>query len=185
MSNDANASGPVEAGQGIFKNILVPVDFSPRAQKALAFGAALARQFGARLTALHVVEIPFVGSGVGEMELILPLETNLRGTATEQLARLVLEQVTGQVVTDTVVRTGQPWFEIADAARQMRADLIVVGTHGYTGLKHVLLGSTAERVVRHASCPVLVVREEELDFVKPPPDTAESSKATGDQPMAG
>ncbi len=58
-----------------------------------------------------------------------------------------------------------PWNEITDAARKRKADLIIIGTHGYSGLKHTLLGSSAERVVRHAPCPVLVVRERGRDFV--------------------
>jgi nucleotide-binding universal stress UspA family protein len=64
-----------------------------------------------------------------------------------------------------VVRLGHPYQEITDAARELKVDLIVISTHGYTGLKHVLLGSTAERIVRHAPCPVLTVREKEQDFV--------------------
>jgi nucleotide-binding universal stress UspA family protein len=63
------------------------------------------------------------------------------------------------------VRGGVPWQEVVDAARESDADLIIVATHGHTGLAHVLLGSVAERVVRHAPCPVLVVRERERDFL--------------------
>jgi nucleotide-binding universal stress UspA family protein len=63
------------------------------------------------------------------------------------------------------VRTGTAFLEIAEAAKSLEADLIIIATHGYTGLKHLLLGSTAERVVRSAPCPVLVVREHEHEFV--------------------
>ena len=63
-----------------------------------------------------------------------------------------------QLVEKTLVRNGVPYREITDAARMLKVDLIVISTHGYTGLAHVFMGSTAERVVRHAECPVLVVR---------------------------
>src|SRR5690606_14507803 len=75
-----------------------------------------------------------------------------------QLSRLA-EQMLGQCrVVETVVRAGLAFFEITEAAKALGADLIVVGTHGYTGLKRALLGSTAEKIVRHAPCPVLVAR---------------------------
>jgi universal stress protein A len=66
--------------------------------------------------------------------------------------------------TQPLIRIGQPYQEIGLAASEMQADLIIIATHGRTGLKHVLLGSTAERVARHAPCPVLIVRERERDF---------------------
>jgi nucleotide-binding universal stress UspA family protein len=66
---------------------------------------------------------------------------------------------------ETCIRAGQPYYEITAAARELEVDLIVITTHGRTGLKHALLGSTAERVVRHAPCPVLTVRERQHDFV--------------------
>jgi universal stress protein A len=62
---------------------------------------------------------------------------------------------------------GVPYHEIVQAGQQFKADLIVLGTHGRTGLQHVFMGSTAERVVRHAACPVLVVREREHEFIAP------------------
>ncbi len=68
--------------------------------------------------------------------------------------------VASKCLDKPVIRIGQPFHEIATGAKTLKADLIVVSTHGYTGLKHVLLGSTAERVVRHAPCPVLTVRRD-------------------------
>ena len=75
------------------------------------------------------------------------------------------QQMPVKLLADSLVRVGHPYQEITQAAQELKADLIVIATHGYTGLKHILLGSTAERVVRHASCPVLTVREREHDFV--------------------
>ena len=148
------------------QNILVPVDFSNSSQKALTYAVAFARQFGAKLWVLHVVEIPYLG-GYGEMETP-PLQDDLETAARENIAQLVQTHVAGAVPATTQVRLGQPWYEITQTAQETGADLIIVATHGYTGLKHILLGSTAERVVRHAFCPVLVMREREREFVATP-----------------
>lgn len=139
------------------RTILVPVDFSEPAREALEYAVAFASQFRARLVVLHVVEIPYVGSGLGEIELP-PVDTEIRGSVTDHLAKVVAEHVGDRLPAETLTRSGQPWYEITEAARECDVDLIIIGTHGYTGLKHVLMGSTAERVVRHATCPVLVVR---------------------------
>ena len=139
------------------RTILVPVDFSEPAREALDYAVAFASQFRARLVVLHVVEIPYVGSGLGEIELP-PVDTEIRGSVTDHLAKIVAEHVGDRLPAETLTRSGQPWYEITEAARESDVDLIIIGTHGYTGLKHVLMGSTAERVVRHATCPVLVVR---------------------------
>ena len=73
-------------------------------------------------------------------------------------------RIPARMLEKLLVRFGTPFAEIADAARSLKVDLIILTTHGYTGLKHVFMGSTAERVVRHAPCPVLTVREKEHEF---------------------
>ena len=90
----------------------------------------------------------------------------MRESADRELSKLVVDEVRGVVAADTLVRTGAPTEEIVNAAKKLPADIIVISTHGRGGLKHVLLGSVAERVVRHAPCPVLVVREHERDIVQ-------------------
>lgn len=162
----AVAESPLE-----MQSILVPVDFSVSSRQAVNYAVAFARQFQARLTVVHVVELPYVGTGIGEFET-MPVETELRDYGNENLAKLVEAQVADRVPHSTILRTGQAWFEITEAARETRADLIIMGTHGYTGLKHMLMGSTAERVVRHAPCPVLVVREREDSAATKPPSSA-------------
>lgn len=149
-----------DAGLPVFrlKKILVPVDFSTRSKKALHYAISLARQFGAELTVLHVVQsyppIPEMG----------PVDVESVQDAHEELA--VFQEAIGQAVASkTVVRTGTAYEEIIKASKELDIDLIVLSTHGRTGLEHVLLGSTAEKVVRHAGCPVLIVREHERDFV--------------------
>jgi universal stress protein A len=142
-----------------FQRILVAVDFSEESRSALACAAEMAGKFGASLTLVHVVEPHF-----GPPDTDVPPLTGAQSDAEEFAeAKLELsdlaEQMLGQCrVVETVVRGGLAFFEITEAAKALGADLIVVGTHGYTGLKRALLGSTAEKVVRHSPCPVLVAR---------------------------
>jgi nucleotide-binding universal stress UspA family protein len=149
------------------RKILVPVDFSEFSSKALDYALAFAQQFDARILLLHVVE-PAI---YPENYMVVPksfddLNENLINAAKERLARITLERIGRRANADSEVRLGRPFFEIVDAAKSLGVDLIIIGTHGYTGLKHVLLGSTAERVVRHAPCPVLTVRVPEREFVE-------------------
>ncbi len=170
MTNDSSPTPlPAPSGAGVegapairFQTILVPVDFSAFSLNSLACAVAFARQFGSRLLVLHVVEIPYLGGGYGEVELP-PLPDDLAAGAAERLDQLVQANVGARAPATAAIRLGQPWFEITEAAREGGADLIILGTHGYTGMKHILMGSTAERVVRHAPCPVLVMRQRECD----------------------
>jgi len=146
------------------QSILVPTDFSEPSAKALHYALALAKQFDAKITLLHIVEPIGATPDFAYNPLVLETET-VMASARKQLHRLIeKEGIRPALIKSTVVRNGVPFHEIAQAAATLKIDLIVISTHGYTGLKHVLLGSTAERVVRHAPCPVLVVRKEERDF---------------------
>ena len=140
------------------KKILVPMDFSDLSKDALPWATFLAAQFKAEVVLLHVVEkfpIDYLMGRELTSHTIVPLvkqaEANLE-RATADLAKAL------DLKMSAVVREGRPYEEICDAAKVLGADLIVLTTHGYTGLKHVWLGSTAERVVQHAHRPVLVVR---------------------------
>jgi nucleotide-binding universal stress UspA family protein len=89
-----------------------------------------------------------------------------KAAARNRLDQVAVEmKLPPKMMERSLVRFGSAFAEITEAARTLKADLIILATHGHTGLKHVVLGSTAERVVRHASCPVLVVREKEHEFV--------------------
>jgi len=155
-----NAPGRVrQIPQLKLRKILVPLDFSNLSKAALPWATFLAAQFRAEIVLLNVVEkfaIDYLLGAKLMNHTIVPLmkqsEADLDGIATG------LSQSTG-VNVSAVVREGRPYKEICAAAKALTADLIVLTTHGYTGLKHVWLGSTSERVVRHALCPVLVVRE--------------------------
>ena len=138
--------------------ILVPMDFSDVSKGALPWATFLAAQFEAEVVLLHVVENLPIEYPLGHeltSHLIIPLikqaEADLKRAAAD-LARSF------RINISAAVREGRPHKEIGAVARALGADLIVLTTHGYTGLKHAWLGSTAERVVRHAHCPVLVVR---------------------------
>ena len=150
------------------RRILVPIDFSEHSKKALHYAVAFARTHGAQLVLLHVLELPLypVSFGVGPAT-IPPVSEDLRQAVNRHLETLRLDDVPSEIGSEALVREGRPFFEICVCAREVNADLIVIGTHGYSGVKHVLLGSTAEKVVRKAPCPVLTVRPEEREFVLP------------------
>ena len=140
------------------KRILVPIDFSANSLDALAYALQLTQPFGADLLLLHVVEPVYVTDpNVGSADLTTLLDEQLR-SAGAQLARIGADlRRQGQRVR-TLVECGVPAQIIVDVATNSAADLIVIATHGRTGLSHMLIGSVAERVVRLADCPVLTVR---------------------------
>jgi universal stress protein A len=138
------------------RNILVPVDFSDNSSELIKYAGGLARQFDARLTLLHVIEpAPFISDLRNVPNALSDEEVEAR--ARHELDLLLEEPVPSPAGTSQLVRQGKAHDQIVKAAKQLKMDLILISTHGYTGLKHTLLGSTAERVVRHAACPVLVL----------------------------
>jgi universal stress protein A len=145
------------------KNILVPIDFSQPSLQAARYATRFAGQFGARIHLLYVLEKPSYLTGVNGVALSIP-EKDLVKRAESKLFSLAADEIEELVPVNTVVRIGKPFDQIVKVASAERIDLIIIATHGYTGLKHVLMGSTAEKVVRHAPCPVLVVRETEKEF---------------------
>jgi universal stress protein A len=133
------------------RTILHPTDFSDRSGNALALAQALARDYGARLVILHVAHTVPVFAGEG-MVPVSPEE--IRAEAEEQLRAL---RVADDQRVERRLEMGDAVTEILRVARELPADLIVMGTHGRTGLGRLLMGSVAEQVVRRASCPVLTV----------------------------
>lgn len=135
--------------------ILVPSDFSKASEAALPYAGALAEKFGAGVTLVHSLE-PWLHASYALASTYNP---KTAAACKKKLAALAQRTLPTGSVVKTLVRHGNPGLEVAGVARDLKIDLIVIATRGNTGLKHVLLGSTAERVVRHAFCPVLVVRE--------------------------
>lgn len=149
------------------RKVLVPVDFSPNSRKAVVYANAFARQFGASLAFLHVVQVNYAYGEFGAIDFTA-LEREMRSGAQKELDGLLEEARAAGIPAEALIREGSPAKVIADVARELASDLLVISTHGYTGLKHVLMGSIAEHVVRYAPCPVLVVRQQEQEFVKTP-----------------
>ncbi len=150
------------------KRILVPIDFSDYSARALDYALAFAEQFQAKLILLHVVE-PTV---YPENHMLVPpamdeVNQGLVEAGRERLEGVSRKRIGHRVPVELLVRLGRAHSEITDTAKAVGADLIIIATHGYTGLKHVLLGSTAERVVRQAPCPVLTVRDPALASAEP------------------
>lgn len=147
-------------------SILVATDLTTASCKALQYGIALAREFEATLHLVHVVPT-VLPADVSHLSIILQ-EAVMKETARRDLARLCREEIPNDIHVVTTVLEGNPFLELDKEALRVCAGLIVVSTHGYTGLRYLLLGSTAEHVVQHASVPVLVVREHEPDFIPLP-----------------
>ena len=146
------------------KKILVPIDFSECSQKALQYAAAFARQFEGELTLLYVVQVNYYAGDFGSVDVSL-LESEMRANGEKQLADLAARELGDATPSKCLVRSGRIVSEIVEVAKKSDSDLIILSTHGHTGLKHVLLGSVAENVVRHAPCPVLIVRQHEHEFL--------------------
>jgi nucleotide-binding universal stress UspA family protein len=157
------------------QTILVPIDYSDDAQQALHWGASLARKYGAKLLLLHVIakaveEVYPEGAG-----LMGPTPPYYDGRAPGiwmkrpiiidhvDTAQTELRDFASKILQDTVpvevhIAVGKPSEEIVRVAREDGVDLMIMGTHGRTGVRHLLLGSVAEDVTRHAPCPVFTVR---------------------------
>jgi nucleotide-binding universal stress UspA family protein len=155
------------------KNVLVATDFGDSAASALEYGRQLARTFGATLHVIHVVEditgrlsgLPnapeiFIDYGRWQREAVAAAQKQVDQTLSEEDRRQL-----GATATAVLARTPAP--AVLQYAQDRRVDLIVAGTHGRGPIGHFMMGSVAERLVRHAGCPVLIVRHPERDFVLP------------------
>jgi universal stress protein A len=146
------------------KKILVPIDFSPPSKNAFKYAVRFAEEFGGELTLLYVLEPESMTGFMAIPEATAFVESDIVA-AGKNLRSLIASVRNGKIERPHwKVRAGLPSHEIVEVAKEMDVDLIVVATHGYTGWKHFCIGSTAERVVRAAPCPVLVVREKEHEF---------------------
>jgi universal stress protein A len=146
------------------KRILVPIDFSPCSKKALRYAVAFAKQFDAKISLIYVEQVCYLAPEMGPVDLGT-VEGRAREEAAEELSALAAKEVPTGVAVDVFVRQGHPPTEVISAASELNADLIIISTHGYTGFKHVWFGSSTETLVRHARCPILVVREGEHEFL--------------------
>jgi nucleotide-binding universal stress UspA family protein len=150
MSNDATEQTFLP------KHILVPVDFSQSCLHGLTAAMELAWRFNAKLSVIHVVEhLPpgtYLVMDAGD------IEQEIESHAQKKLAEFVAKYVPDEMSVQQIVAIGKPFDKVVEKATELACELIVVSTHGYSGLAHVLMGSNAERIVQHAPCPVLVMR---------------------------
>jgi nucleotide-binding universal stress UspA family protein len=159
----------------IVQHVLVPIDFSATADRALAYAIALAQQLQARLTLLHVLEMTPVT--MDEMTAgVTATYLEAQETEAQRLLQASRERVQrAGLQGESLLVQGTPTQTILDTAGEQGVDLIIMGTHGRTGLAHVFLGSVAEHVVRQGPCPVLVVR-------RAPDTSATAEDALPEQP---
>ncbi len=150
------------------KRILLPTDFSDCAKQALKYALDFALERKAKLYILHVIQelsIP-----VGTEDAVYPIAQiydDMEREAKKNIHRLVPKRFREKLRVENIIIRGTPYLEIIRTAKKYDVDLITIATHGRTGISHVLLGSTAEKVVRKAPCPVLCVKHPEHEFVMP------------------
>lgn len=140
------------------RRILVPVDFSDHTPSLLEWGAHLAEEHGSRIILLHAYHLPVEFQQLEGAYLPADFWTGVKTEAERQLGDLAERLRAKGLEVETAVCEGYAATVIVEEATQREADLIVIGTHGLSGLKHMLLGSIAERVVQKAPCPVLTVK---------------------------
>jgi nucleotide-binding universal stress UspA family protein len=146
-----------------FSTILVPVDFSTHAHSALDLAIDLAKESGGTLHLLHAYELPASMTMTYGVAIPQSVWDGVKEAAAARLAELQKRVTAAGVKCSTHVMTAPAPDAIAEAAAAHKADLIVMGTRGLTGLRHVLLGSVAERTIRIATCPVLTIKTEPND----------------------
>jgi nucleotide-binding universal stress UspA family protein len=139
-----------------FERILVATDFSDGSQQALEHALRIAEKFGSELTLVHSWEAPSYSYAT---DLYLPVDViaSIEGAAAARLGQATTELKARFPGAKSLLRTGSPWEQVLSAASEVKADLIVMGTHGRRGLGRALLGSVAEKVVRMSRVPVLTV----------------------------
>ena len=141
------------------QHVLIPVDFSTYAEQALDYAIALAKKLPARVTLLHAIQPPVAVNIEGGLWPSSTYIQELEAESTRDMETYLTRVTAAGVQGEMRVVHGVPFHQIIETAKAHQADLIVMGTHGRAGLAHALLGSVAERVVRLAPCPVLVVRQ--------------------------
>lgn len=140
-----------------FKHILVPTDFSPSSDAAIDAAIDLAQRFDAKVTLLHVWQLP-VYPYMEAMLNLSALASEVERGATEALEKQLQQVRSRYPAVQSVVQMGLPWQAIIEIVKSQQVDLVVMGTHGRRGFDHLILGSVAERVVRLSPVPVLTIR---------------------------
>ena len=152
----------------MIKRILVPIDFSDFSIDALKYGVSVARHFGAKILLLHVIsqellnEVKAVQYFSGIIDSPEKFLARKKRDINERIEKILKGETDQTLFEEPLIEVGIPAEEIIRVAKERKVDLVVIGTHGGSGLTHILMGSVAERVVRRSPCPVLSVRGKEF-----------------------
>ena len=142
------------------KKVLVPIDFSDYSKNSLRYAVNFAKQFNAEIYLIYVVEPVIYPPDFSMGQIAIPsVNAEWDERAKVELDNLAKTEIPEGVNVKTILKNGKPFLEIIDTASEENIDLIIIATHGHTGMEHLLFGSTAEKVVRKAPCPVLTLRE--------------------------
>lgn len=142
------------------KRILVPIDFSNYSKHALRYAVEFAKTFKSKIYLVYVVEPIIYPSDFSMGQVTFPVaDVEMNQRAKEELESLAKNEIGEDLEVETLIKSGKPFVEINETASELNIDLIIIATHGHTGMEHLLFGSTAEKVVRKAPCPVLTLRE--------------------------
>ncbi len=145
---------------GMIDKILVPIDFSDYSKNALKYAVQFAKHFNSSMYLIYVIEPVIYPADFSMGQVAIPsMDTNIQSRAEEELTNLAKNFVDPSIKVEIIIKTGKPFVEINETAKEKDIDLIIIATHGHTGVEHLLFGSTAEKVVRKAPCPVLTLRE--------------------------
>jgi len=145
---------------GMIDKILVPIDFSDYSKNALKYAVQFAKHFNSSMYLIYVIEPVIYPADFSMGQVAIPaMDANIQTRAEEELSNLAKNYVDPSIKVEIIIRTGKPFVEINETAKEKDIDLIIIATHGHTGVEHLLFGSTAEKVVRKAPCPVLTLRE--------------------------
>jgi nucleotide-binding universal stress UspA family protein len=148
------------------KKILCPIDHSDCSKEALKYAVSFAMKDEAKLYLLHIIDIRSFNEGLEAISMQIPDEETLE-LLRIKLLDCIPEEIRDDMNVEAIVIQGIPFAEIISTAREKDIDMIVIGSHGRTGIKHMMLGSVSEKVVRKAPCPVLTVRQTDHEFVMP------------------
>jgi nucleotide-binding universal stress UspA family protein len=142
------------------KKVLVPIDFSDYSKSALKYATDFAQNFNAEMFLVYVVEPVIYPPDFSMGQIAIPsvnVEWDIKAKA--ELDKLAGSEIPDTIKVQTIIKTGKPFWEIIETAADEDVDIIIIATHGHSGMEHILFGSTAEKVVRKAPCPVLTLRE--------------------------
>jgi nucleotide-binding universal stress UspA family protein len=143
------------------KRVLVPIDFSDYSKNSLKYAVKLVNSFKADLFLIYVVEPVIYPPDFSMGQIAIPsIDAEVDKRASEELNTLAKTEIPVDVKCKCIIKTGKPFIEIIETAKEENIDLIIIASHGHTGVEHILFGSTAEKVIRKAPCPVLTFRDQ-------------------------